>query len=72
MMKQCGISQFCWNHYSCGVDCSQRRSGQAIHGAVSASVATAPGGLDTAHGPRNSGVSAERLKNTLLKSRLER
>src|SRR5262249_46762768 len=58
--------------FLCGVDSSQRRSGQAMHGALSASVATGHDGLDTAHGPRNPGVSAERLNNTLLKSRLER
>ena len=71
MMKQCGISQFWWCHYSSGVDPSQRRSGQAIPNALSASAATTPDGLDTAHGRRSSGVSAEKLKNTLLKSRLE-
>ena len=58
--------------FLCGVDFSQRRSGQAMHGALSASVATGHDGLDIAHGPRNPGVSAERLNNTLLKSRLER
>jgi hypothetical protein len=57
-------------HYSCVVDSSQRRSGRAIHGALSASAATAPD--DTARGRRSSGVSAERLKNAPLKSRLER
>ena len=67
-----GTSQFWWSHYSCGVESSQQRSGQAIRGVLSASGATAPDGLDTAHGRRNSGVSAERQKNTLLKSRLER
>jgi len=58
--------------FLCGVDPPQRRSGQAIQGALSASVPTAHDGLDTAHGPGNSGVSAERLNNTLLKARLER
>jgi len=66
-MKQCGVSQFWWCHYSCG-DSSQRRSGQAIGGALSAFAAT--DGLDTAHDRRHSG--AVRLKNTLLKSWPER
>ena len=45
--------------------------GQAIPNVLSASAAAAPHGLDTAHGRRSSGVSAEKVKYTLLKSRLE-